>query len=129
MRLRWDIKEEKLAAGQRLPTTTELARRHETTRTTVMRALRILADEGLVDVVQGRGVYVIEDGNTGVRTDRPKDLVEAHLLTFKPGELLPSMTELLLTHPASIYTIRRVRARLAKQGHIRRIGSGAYVRA
>lgn len=129
MRLRWDIKEEGLLAGHRLPSTTELARRHETTRTTVMRAMRILADEGLVDIVQGRGTYVLENGQPGLRTDRPKDLIEKHLMEFQPGERLPSLKDLIEAHGVSGVTIRRVQAQLQERGLIRRTRTGAYVRA
>jgi GntR family transcriptional regulator len=129
MRLRWDIKEEGLLAGARLPSVTELARRHETTRTTVMRALRILADEGLVDIVQGRGSYVLDNGFVGLRADRPKDLIERHLIDVKPGERIPSMQDLIEQHDVSPATIRRVQARLAERGLIRRTRTGAYVRA
>lgn len=129
MRLRWDIKEEGMVAGQRLPSTAELARRHETTRTTVMRAMKILADEGLVDIVQGRGTYVLDNGARGLRSDRPKDLIEKHLMDLEPGQRLPSLKELMQAHGVSGVTIRRVQNDLARQGIIRRTPTGTYVRA
>jgi len=33
---------------------------HDLARETARKAVRVLADEGLVEVVQGRGVYVTE---------------------------------------------------------------------
>lgn len=133
MRLRWDIKEEGLRAGQRLPTTTQLARRHDTTRTTVMRALRILADEGLVEVVRGRGTYVVgENGFRGERIDKPKDRIQSHVLhrvqRAAPGEEMPTTAELMLMYGASHITVRRVLAGLAQQGVIRRTSNGVYVK-
>jgi DNA-binding GntR family transcriptional regulator len=129
MRLRWDIKEEGLLPGHRLPSTAELARRHDTTRTTVMRAMRILAEEGLVEIIQGRGTYVVDNGLIGERTDKPKDIIERDLMSYPRGETLPSMQQLITKHQVSGVTIRRVQARLVEQGVLLRTRAGTYVRA
>jgi GntR family transcriptional regulator len=47
-----------LGSGERLPSENELARRYETSRPTVRRALALLKAEGLVTTEQGRGVFV-----------------------------------------------------------------------
>jgi GntR family transcriptional regulator len=56
--LRASIVDGRLGAGERLPSENELARRHETSRPTVRRALALLKAEGLVTTEQGRGVFV-----------------------------------------------------------------------
>ena len=125
MRLRYEIQEEHLAPGTRLPTTAQYARRFATTRTTVARALRILAEEGIVEVVRGRGIYV-----TGPRTDRPRDRIEQILLdiiaTHPAGTPLPETYWVALNVQASEMTVRRVEQRLADRGLIRRTRTGRY---
>jgi GntR family transcriptional regulator len=56
--LRRDIREGRLEPGERLPSENELAKRHETTRTTVRKAIALLRHEGLVVSEQGRGAFV-----------------------------------------------------------------------
>lgn len=124
MRLRWELKEEGIAAGTRLASSRSLAKRYDTTRTTVARALQLLAEEGLVEIVAGRGVFVLAHGNTGQRHDKPKDRIEWHLLDRQAGELLPSTDDLAHMHQVSQATIRRVKADLLKRGLIQRTAKG-----
>jgi len=128
MRLRWDIKEEGMQPGQRLPSIGDLAQRHHTTRTTVARALKILADEGLVEVVQGRGTYVVG----GSRADRPKDRISWELLDQlkdkDPGFPVPSSTDIMRKYKVSHPTVRRVHQDLVNRGVIRRGPNGGYVK-
>lgn len=126
MRLRYDISQDALQPGMRLPTTSELARRHNTTRTTVMRALHILADERIIDLVHGRGIYV---AGAAPRTDRPKDRIETHIMKHQPGQVIPPVEMLAAEHGASGATVRRVQAQLVARGAIRRAASGTYIRA
>jgi GntR family transcriptional regulator len=56
--LRESIVDGRLGSGERLPSENELARRYETSRPTVRRALALLKAEGLVTTEQGRGVFV-----------------------------------------------------------------------
>jgi GntR family transcriptional regulator len=48
--------------GRALPSETTLMQEHGLARETVRKAVRVLRDEGLVQIVQGRGAYVTERG-------------------------------------------------------------------
>jgi GntR family transcriptional regulator len=56
--LRAEITAGRLAAGTRLPAEHELAAQYGVSRVTVRHAIKALADELLVEVVQGRGTFV-----------------------------------------------------------------------
>lgn len=47
--------------GPRLPSMAELAEQSELSVATVKRALRLLADEGLIYAVTGRGTFVVPE--------------------------------------------------------------------
>lgn len=134
IRLRWEIQHEGWRAGQRLPPITQLAEIHATSTSTVVRALRILVEEGLVEAVHSRGFYVLgPGGDKGLRADRPRDVVQAHVLAITSlagsGTPIPSVAELSHTCGASIHTVYRVLLALVKKGHLRRAGQGRYVKA
>lgn len=125
MRLRWEIKEESIQPGQKLPSTRELAERHGAARKTVIRALKMLAAENLIEILPGRGSYVAG----GSRTDKPKDTVECHLLnTTRPGHRLPSTEEIRRACGVSHSTARRVIAALLRRGVLYRSRDGIYRR-
>lgn len=46
--------------GRRIPSLTELEQQYDVARDTLRKAVRILRDEGLVETVQGMGVYVVD---------------------------------------------------------------------
>ncbi len=48
--------------GRPIPSETTLMQEHGVARLTARKAVRVLADEGLVEVVRGRGAYVAERG-------------------------------------------------------------------
>ena len=58
--LRGQIERGEIAAGRPVPSETQLMGRYEVARLTARKAVRVLADEGLVEVVPGRGAYVTE---------------------------------------------------------------------
>jgi GntR family transcriptional regulator, arabinose operon transcriptional repressor len=55
----------RLSAGTRLPTDGELAALYQVSRDTVRQALALLANEGLIERVQGRGTFVIQPPSNG----------------------------------------------------------------
>lgn len=104
-RLRYDITQGTYKPGQKLPTTRELAATLDVTRKTLSKALKILTEEGLLEVTPGRGCYVTGDRHT----DTAKDKVECHLLnTTRPGTPLPSTATLSKETDTSPATVRRV---------------------
>lgn len=129
MRLRWDLKEDQMQPGQRLPPIRDLAEKYRTTRTTVSRALAILADEGLIESVPGRGTYVVG----GTREDRPKDRITWEILDAlkdkDPGWPVPSPTEIMRRYGVSHPTVRKVHQNLVAQGIIRRRHNGGWEKA
>ena len=56
--LRAEIKAGRM--GPRLPSIMELAEQSDLSPATVKRALKVLADEGLINTVRGRGTFVVE---------------------------------------------------------------------
>ena len=46
--------------GRPIPSETRLMQEHGVARLTARKAVRVLADEGLVEIVRGRGTYVAE---------------------------------------------------------------------
>jgi GntR family transcriptional regulator len=57
--LRGRIQRGEIAPSRPVPSETQLMGEHGVARLTARKAVRVLADEGLVEVVQGRGAYVI----------------------------------------------------------------------
>ncbi len=59
--LRARIQSGELPPGRALPSESTLMQEHGIARETARKAVRVLRDEGLVQIVQGRGSYVRED--------------------------------------------------------------------
>jgi len=57
--LRAQIRAGELPRGRVIPSETTLMQQHGMARGTVRKAIDVLADEGLVTRVQGRGTYVV----------------------------------------------------------------------
>jgi DNA-binding LacI/PurR family transcriptional regulator len=62
----------RLSVGTRLPTDDELADLYQISRDTVRQALALLANEGLIERVQGRGTFVIQPRSNGSPVTQPK---------------------------------------------------------
>jgi GntR family transcriptional regulator len=58
--LREQIVTGEIPTGQRIPSFVELEQEYEIARDTIRKAVRILKDEGLVETVQGMGIFVID---------------------------------------------------------------------
>jgi GntR family transcriptional regulator len=65
--LRRQIERGEIAAGRPVPSETQLMGEHGVARLTARKAVRVLADEGLVEVVQGRGAFVIPEDERAPR--------------------------------------------------------------
>jgi GntR family transcriptional regulator len=59
--LRACIEAGEIPAGRALPSETTLMGEYGLARETVRKAVRVLRDEGLVQIVQGRGAYVLPE--------------------------------------------------------------------
>ncbi|KUO21471.1 GntR family transcriptional regulator [Streptomyces dysideae] len=57
--LRAQIGDGTIPVGRRIPSLVDLEQRYGVARDTLRKAVKVLRDEGLVETVQGMGVYVI----------------------------------------------------------------------
>jgi len=81
--------------GQRLPPAKDLAAILGVNTNTVLRALRQLRDEGLVEFRRGRGITVTGTPDRSILTQRAKELVEyARSHGYKPDELVQIIEQL-----------------------------------
>lgn len=105
---------QKIQAGhytKELPTLGEIAQTFGVARGVAMRAVYLLRDEGLVDVVQGDGLYVA--GSRG--RDLTECLTELHA-KLTDGAVFPSEKELCQRFEVSRPKLRMVLARLEGRG-------------
>jgi len=87
--LRRAIAEGEARPGERLPPARDLAAVLGVNRNTVLRALRVLRDEGLLDFRRGRGITVASTSERGAVVARAKELVEfARQQGYRREELL-----------------------------------------
>lgn len=87
--LRQQIQDGSLPAGSQLPTEVELAERFNVSRGTVRQAMTMLANEGLVERIQGRGTFVRPGTapSSGEVQSRPTDKRIGLLLSYPSSEL------------------------------------------
>ncbi len=74
--IRRAIAEGEAAQGERLPPAVDLATVLGVNKNTVIRALHILRDEGLLDFTRGRGVRVVGSPQRGAVLERIDELLE-----------------------------------------------------
>jgi GntR family transcriptional regulator len=75
--------------GDRLPPARDLAAIMHVNTNTVLRALRTLRDEGLLEIRQGRGIRVTGTPERSAVTARTRELVAfAHQQGYRPDELI-----------------------------------------
>jgi GntR family transcriptional regulator len=81
--------------GERLPPARDLAAVLGVNSNTVLRALRILRDEGLLEFRRGRGVTVVGTSDQSVVVTRARELLElAREHGFKRSELIEILESL-----------------------------------
>jgi len=74
--IRRAIAEGEAGPGERLPLAKDLAAVLGVNKNTVLRALHILRDEGLLDFQRGRGITVAGTAQQGVVVRRVRELIE-----------------------------------------------------
>lgn len=60
--LRQQIMDGTIPPGRRIPSMVEMEQQYQVARDTLRKATQVLKDEGLVETVNGMGIYVIDRG-------------------------------------------------------------------
>lgn len=122
-----------LLPGVMLPSEHQLAELHGASRGTIRSALALLEDEGLIELVRGRGRRVVAAGQGVARPAAAYERIAADLRRkvwageFPPDAALPSEAELAVEHRVSRNTVRRAYRQLVEEGVvIVRHGAGAF---
>ncbi len=90
--IRRAIAEGEAEPGERIPQARDLAAQLGVNTNTVLRALRILRDEGLLDVGRGKAIVVAGTPETGALVARARDLIAfARQCGYRRDELLALM--------------------------------------
>jgi GntR family transcriptional regulator len=93
--LRRAIAEGEVKPGERMPPAKDLAAVLGANTNTVLRALRVLRDEGLLEFRRGRGITVSGTPEQGAVVARAKELIEfARRQGYKPEEVARMIEEL-----------------------------------
>src|SRR5271163_2994372 len=93
--IRRAIAEGQAQRGERLPPAMDLAAVLGVNRNTVLRALRLLRDEGLVEFRRGRGVTVAGSPERGAVIERTKQLLEfARFNGYRKEDLITMLGDL-----------------------------------
>jgi len=93
--IRRAIAEGKAISGEKLPPSLDLAAILGVNRNTVLRALRILRDEGIVDMTRGRGVRVTGTPQRSALITKIAELVEfARAQGYRRDDLIALLQEL-----------------------------------
>jgi GntR family transcriptional regulator len=93
--IRKDIVNGDVRPGQRLPPAKDMAAVLGVHPNTVLRALRILRDEGILEFRRGRGISVVGEPERGVVVAQAKELLEtARRYGFRRDELVSLLQEL-----------------------------------
>ncbi|MBL8580834.1 MAG: GntR family transcriptional regulator [Rhizobiaceae bacterium] len=110
------------AAGDRLPSETELCRSFDLARSTVRETLRSLQDRGIIKMVPRRGAFVagpkpagwllqVAEGFFEGKVDHENESVETRVLSAGLKAAPPDVREALgLPEGAQVYVLRRLRS-------------------
>jgi GntR family transcriptional regulator len=87
--IRRAIADGEAGAGERLPLAKDMAAVLGVNKNTVLRALRILRDEGLLDFQRGRGITVAGTPERSAVVKRVRDLVDfCRTQGYRPDEVI-----------------------------------------
>ena len=93
--LRRAIADGEVGPGERLPPARDLAAVLKVNANTVLRALRMLRDEGLLEFRRGRGITVVGTPQQSVLVTRAKELLElAREQGYRRSELIDLLESL-----------------------------------
>ena len=122
-----------LKAGEKLPSTRELARRFQIHQNTISAAYRRLAEQGLVEFKKGSGVYVRENGNSLSNADALDQIInrffqEAAAQDFSADEIKARLQKrfaakapthfLIVESDAELQKILTAEVRVATAAHV-----------
>lgn len=130
--LRQAVEQGQLKPGFMLPSELSLAERYAASRGTVRSALKLLSDEGIIEVVPGRGRRVAGSAAGVVPSTAWGRVAEALRARLDSGEFtveqpLPSESALVAEFGVSRNTVRRAYRHLAEAGVVVvRHGAGAF---
>ena len=87
--IRRAIADEEARPGDRIPQARDLAAELGVNKNTVLRALRVLREEGIIEMGRGRAIRVAADAGTSDLTTRAQELITyARHHGYPPGELV-----------------------------------------
>jgi GntR family transcriptional regulator len=93
--LRRAIADGEVGPGERLPPARDLAAVLQVNSNTVLRALRLLRDEGLLEFRRGRGITVVGTSQRGLVVSRARELLElAREHGYRRSELIELLESL-----------------------------------
>lgn len=130
--LRQQIQSGELPAGAMLPSEASLSAQYDIARGTARSALALLTNDGLIEVVPGRGRRVTGESSSTVTPaayERIASELRNRLATgeFRAGDPLPSEAALMSEYGVSRNTVRRAYRYLVEVGAVEiRHGAGAY---
>jgi len=96
--IRRAIADGEITEGERLPPAVDLAAILEVNKNTVIRALHILRDEGMLDFTRGRGIRVVGTPQQGAVLSQIDELLE---FARRQGIRRDDVVGLILTRPVT----------------------------
>ncbi|MGW4638021.1 GntR family transcriptional regulator [Sphaerisporangium sp. NPDC004334] len=118
--LRHDISSGKLPQGSQLPPESTLAEQHGVSKGTARQALQLLAAEGHITAVHGKGWFVGDAQGAMTRTDEVANSIRKAILSrdFPEESRIPGESTLAKQYGVARVTVRRAIALLEAEGII-----------